>query len=208
MATAETYDGSVTAARLLRWVGPALLLLVASLFVTRVGETLTRPRTLVPVAIQAGMIADHCAQFIAVAKTAYGADWKQRLDPRDTTCAAEVQQHWQAEWSGREPVQPLPSGTMRVKQPTPPPTMAIDELPPPAMTINESALPVLGNDDPTLRAAMKARERKDRTDKPRGPNTEASCLNAISLARSRSGADWRSQVSAQEAASCGGSSGR
>lgn len=205
MRTAETYDGM--AARLLRWVGPALLLVVATIFVTRVGETITKPQTYAPLAIHAGMYADHCDQFIAVAKTAYGADWKQRLDPRDTMCAAEVQQRWQSEWSARQPMQPMPSGTMQVRRPMAPPAMQTDDLPPPTLTIDEAALPTLSN-DPTGRAAMKARERKARADKQRGPSAETSCLNAISLARSRAGAAWGGQVSAQEAASCGGSSGR
>lgn len=39
----------------------------------------------------------HCAQFVALAKSRYGDDWKFRLDPRDTVCANKVQQEWEAQ---------------------------------------------------------------------------------------------------------------
>ena len=74
--------------------------------------------------MQAGVSAGHCAQFITIAKAAYGADWKQRLDPRDTTCAGEVQQQWQYEWNARQPMQPLPPATMTISQPTTTPIAA------------------------------------------------------------------------------------
>ena len=39
----------------------------------------------------------HCAQFVALAKSRYGDDWKFLLDPRDTVCASQVQQEWEAQ---------------------------------------------------------------------------------------------------------------
>ncbi len=39
----------------------------------------------------------HCTQFVALAKSRYGDDWKFRLDPRDTVCTNQVQLEWEAQ---------------------------------------------------------------------------------------------------------------
>jgi len=57
-------------------------------------------------------VAAHCAEFIALAKTKYGADWKFRLDPRDTICAQQTQQEWELQSRTRQvTVEPLPPPT-------------------------------------------------------------------------------------------------
>jgi len=130
MATAELNRDSgtsITRVRILRWVGLALLIAIGLVLVSRISDALLRPRAYTStVAAQNGISPGHCAQFIAIAKAAYGVDWKQRLDPRDTTCAADVQAQWQNEWSARQPMQPLPPGTMTVNQPTAP---IVDAMP-------------------------------------------------------------------------------
>jgi hypothetical protein len=170
MATAEIHGdgGVVTRPRLLRWIGLAILVGIGVLLVSRIGDALFRTRAYTTPSVQAGVYEGHCAQFIAIAKAAYGVDWKQRLDPRDTTCAAEVQAHWQSEWNARQPMQPLPPGTMRINQPTPPVAVS-----------------------PVSADAARAR------------NPETYCLNMISLARSRSGANWASSITPEDAAGCG-----
>ena len=49
-----------------------------------------------PVTTDEAVLA-HCAQFLALAKSRYGDDWKFRLDPRDTVCADQVQLEWEAQ---------------------------------------------------------------------------------------------------------------
>ncbi len=51
--------------------------------------------------------AARCQQFIDVARVKFGPDWKHRLDPRDTSCAQEIQAAWEREWYPRE-TQPEP----------------------------------------------------------------------------------------------------
>ena len=167
MATAEIHDDGLTRAKLVRWGGLAILVAAGLILVSRLTEAVRQPSYSASAA-QGGISNVHCAQFIAVAKAAYGPDWKVRLDPRDTTCAQEVQQQWQNEWNARQPMQPLPPGTMTINAPTAP--------------IAEQA--------PTT---MDSRIR----------NPETYCLNVISLARTRYGADWASRVTPEEAANCG-----
>jgi hypothetical protein len=123
MATAEIgHDGGgITRTRLLRWVGLAILIGIGLILVSRLSDALLRqPAYTSSETAQAGIAPGHCAHFITVAKVAYGVDWKYRLDPRDTTCAAEVKQQWQYEWNARQPMQPLPSATMTINQPSQP----------------------------------------------------------------------------------------
>ena len=82
-----------------------------------------------PIAAQYAVSPSHCTQFIALAEAKFGADWKYRLDPRDTTCAAQVQQEWEHQWHARNPVEPVQQPTMTISAPIMPPA---DDAPPPA----------------------------------------------------------------------------
>lgn len=64
----------------------------------------------------------HCAEFIALARANFGPDWRYRLDPRDTTCAREVQAEWDRQSSApRQPrvAEPLPSSSIFGNNQTP-----------------------------------------------------------------------------------------
>ncbi len=64
----------------------------------------------------------HCAQFVALAKSRYGDDWKFRLDPRDTVCASQVQQEWEAQILTRaQPVAPETQPTFAARAEESPP---------------------------------------------------------------------------------------
>jgi hypothetical protein len=167
MGTADVgHDVGLTHARVFRWIGLAIIIAVGLILVSRLNDAIRRPTYNAPTA-QNGVSSIHCAHYIEVAKAAYGADWKYRLDPRDTTCAQQVQEQWQHEWNARQPMQPLPQGTMTISAPTEP---IVDTGPSPI--------------DSRIR------------------NPETYCLNVISLARSRYGADWASKVTPEEAANC------
>jgi hypothetical protein len=167
MATAEiNNDLGMTRARLVRWIGLAAVVVIGLIIVSRVTEALRQP-AYNATSTQTRATSEHCAHFIEVAKAAYGPDWKYRLDPRDTTCAAQVQQQWQYEWNARQPMQPLPSDALPISAPTAP-------------IVNTTPSPI----DSRIR------------------NPETYCLNVISLARSRYGADWASRVTPEEAANC------
>ncbi len=72
----------------------------------------------VPVAAQPAAPNDvaeaaHCSQFVELARAKYGTEWRRRLDPRDTTCAQQVQQAWERDWSPRAaPPDPVPPPTV------------------------------------------------------------------------------------------------
>lgn len=68
-------------------VGLGLVYLISD----RVVATVTRW----PATIQEAVAPSHCTQFIDLAKTAYGENWKVRLDPRDVTCDQEVKAEWE-----------------------------------------------------------------------------------------------------------------
>jgi hypothetical protein len=74
------------------WAGAGVMaLFVLYLIADRFVAVVTRwPATIVEAVAPA-----HCDQFIALAKTAYGENWKVRLDPRDTTCDQEVKGEWE-----------------------------------------------------------------------------------------------------------------
>jgi hypothetical protein len=124
MATADIgheHEHGVSRGLLLRWFVLAILIGVGLLLVTRVMDALRQPTfSGTAVASTGGVSVEHCMQFIAIARAAYGPNWKYRLDPRDTTCAAQVQEQWQHETNVRQPMTPLPSGTMTISQPTQP----------------------------------------------------------------------------------------
>src|SRR5258708_6305621 len=117
MASAEvTSDAGSQRPNILRWAGLVAAAGLALFVLVRLGEALRQP-TGGPATAQSGVSQSHCAQFIALAKAKFGADWKVRLDPRDTTCAQQVQQEWQHDWNARLPVQPMPQSTMTISAP-------------------------------------------------------------------------------------------
>ena len=100
-------------------------LVLVYLIAARIEATVTRW----PPTIREGVAASHCTQFIALAKAAYGDDWKVRLDPRDTTCAQEIRDEWERHFLPRtapnyEPaytVAPLPPAVAPVQTYVPAP---------------------------------------------------------------------------------------
>lgn len=168
MATAEIgHEHGAARTRGLLWLGLGLLLAIGLVVASRI-QLDSAPAASVQAEKPLSVSDAHCNQFIAIAKAAYGADWKYRLDPRDTTCARQVQAQWQQEWTARQPTTPMPSGTISINQPAAP-------------------------DDDATTAPADSRIR----------NPETYCLNLISLARSRYGADWMSKVTPEDAANCG-----
>ena len=168
MASAEiSHDAGPARGSLLRWTafavaGAAIVILLGS----RLNEALRQAPAAVGPAEASGVSPAHCAQFIELARAAFGPDWHYRLDPRDTTCANAIQEQWQHEFNARNPIQPT--------------------LPP--------AMPIVAQPStPTEPSTTEARIR----------NPETYCLNVISLARSKYGADWVSKISPEEAANCG-----
>jgi hypothetical protein len=140
--------------------GIAALLLVY-LLVGRIANVLSRS----PTTVVEGLAPSHCAQFIAIAKAAYGNDWKVRLDPRDTTCESEIRDEWERQWLPRE---------VNVETLTPIPTL--QPVAPPETSAQ-------------------------------APAPATYCLNVISLAKARYGADWRAKLDPAEAQACGGEIG-
>lgn len=55
-----------------------------------------------PVASYDDAQAAHCSQFVELARSKFGPEWKRRLDPRDTLCARQVQAAWERDWRPRE----------------------------------------------------------------------------------------------------------
>lgn len=147
----------------LMWVLATLVLLVTLYLIAgRVERMIARW----PQSGQYAVSPAHCAEFIALAKTAYGADWKSRLDPSDTTCASEIQQAWEQQRIPRD----VEAENELMSQSTPTAT-------PPSPPALPSQAP------PQARA-------------------ETYCLNVISLAKARYGADWASKLDPAERAAC------
>jgi hypothetical protein len=120
-----------------------------------------------PQASQAGVSPTHCAEFIELAKANYGEVWKSRLDPSDTTCAAEIQQAWEQQRISRKAAADLAAQSAAPATTTP------------------SPLPTA----PTAEATTRAR-------------AETYCLNVISLAKAKHGADWISSLDPAERDAC------
>ena len=142
------------------WAGAGIMaLFVLYLIADRFVAVVTRwPATVVEAVAPA-----HCDQFIAPAKTAYGENWKVRLDPRDSTCDQEVKGEWERQ---------------RLTRYVPPPASLV----PPA--------PV---------APVKA---VDATVRPSAPATR--CLNVVSLAQAKYGAEWRARLATEDPECAGG----
>jgi hypothetical protein len=112
-----------------------------------------------PPTIHEAVAPSHCAQFIGIAKAAYGNDWRVRLDPRDTTCDNEVRAEWERQ---------------RLPRTAP---------------VYETAQPMTSPAPQVLVAV-----------RPSAPDTY--CLNVISLAKVKHGAEWRTKLSSAEASAC------
>ena len=124
MASAEvTSDTASQRPNFLRWAGLAVAAGLALFAAARLVQAIRQPAN-EPTNTQYGISQSHCAQFIALAKAKFGADWKVRLDPRDTTCAQQVQQEWQHDWNARLPVEPMPQSTLIISAPVAPPVDA------------------------------------------------------------------------------------
>jgi hypothetical protein len=115
-----------------------------------------------PATIMEPVAASHCRQFIDLAKTAYGENWRVRLDPRDTTCDQEVKSEWERQQLTRY---------------EPPPTPLWGPAP------TEQAAPARSESRVT-------------------PATR--CLNVVSLAQTKYGAEWRSKLTGPDAVCAGG----
>ncbi len=141
------------------WAGVGIMSLFALyLIADRFVAVVTRwPATVVEAVAPA-----HCDQFIALAKTAYGENWKVRLDPRDTTCDQDVKNEWERQKLTRY-------------------------VPPPEPLIAPAATQVAKPLD-TLRASAPATR----------------CLNVLSLAQAKYGAEWRAKLAVEDPECVGG----
>jgi hypothetical protein len=79
-----------------------------ALLMAGVGQSVVRMPPARPVASTDPAQAAHCSQYIELARKNFGAEWKRRLDPRDTLCAEQVQQAWERDWRPREETPPEP----------------------------------------------------------------------------------------------------
>ncbi len=142
------------------WAGAGIMsLFVLYLIADRFVAVVTRwPATVVEAVAPA-----HCDQFIALAKTAYGENWKVRLDPRDATCDQEVKSEWERQ---------------RLTRYVPPP----EPLFAPAAAVPVKAV--------------------DTAPRPSAPATR--CLNVVSLAQAKYGAEWRTKLAVEDPACVGG----
>jgi hypothetical protein len=135
-------------------------------------------------------MSDHCAVYVALAKTNFGAEWKARL-PAGGPCASAIEQAWAHEQAAAttaiapQPVAPA----LLTPQPTTP-----SLLEPPASATPESA----GAANFAATPADSAPKRK--TESPGGRDTY--CLNVVYLARSKFGDDWKSHLTPGQAAKC------
>ena len=141
------------------WAGAGVLaLFVLYLIADRFVAVVTRwPATVVEAVAPA-----HCDQFIALAKTAYGENWKVRLDPRDTTCDQDVKVEWERQKLTRY-------------------------VPPPEPLFAPAQVQVAKPQDAV---------------RPSAPATR--CLNVLSLAQAKYGAEWRAKLAVEDPACVGG----
>ncbi len=170
-SAAQGIQGIQSAALKPKFIAQGIIVIVALLIayfvVGRVVDAGRRALSRPTVASDA--VLAHCAQFVVLAKSRYGDDWKFRLDPRDTICAAQVQHEWELQSARRTaPVEPEVQSTY---------TERATDFPPPA------------DEGPSISEA-------------RARNPETYCLNVMSLARTKYGAAWWTQVSSAEAAGC------
>ena len=95
-----------------------------------------------PDTIQEAVAPAHCQQFIDLAKTAYGENWRVRLDPRDTTCDQEVKSEWERQKLTRytPPVEPLVPPTSQVALAPPTAATAVSASAPATFCLNVVSL--------------------------------------------------------------------
>lgn len=141
------------------WAGAGIMsLFVLYLIADRFVAVVTRwPATVVEAVAPA-----HCDQFITLAKTAYGENWKVRLDPRDTTCDQDVKTEWERQKLTRY-------------------------VPPPEPLIAPAATQVAKPQDAVRVSAPATR-----------------CLNVLSLAQAKYGAEWRAKLAVEDPECVGG----
>ncbi|MCE9522658.1 MAG: hypothetical protein K8S25_09530 [Alphaproteobacteria bacterium] len=100
---ADTDKGFKAARPAVFWgVGILAALLLLYLVLAQVERIVSRWPSVTEVAVS----PVHCEAFVALAKANYGADWKLRLDPRDTTCGPQVQQEWERQTTSRAVPEP------------------------------------------------------------------------------------------------------
>jgi len=166
------------------WLGVAIL--AAAAFVvwqlTDTGKRGPANQTL------AQAISEHCAQFVAIAKSSFGPDWKPRLDPRDPLCAHEIQRAWERQHVPRHAV------------PAAPLTIAPDETAPSSATAPNQPLLIPFRSE---RARAQGRTASAKAETSSASRNTTYCLNILGLARSKFGDDWQAGLTQQEAAACG-----
>lgn len=146
----------------------ALVALVAILLLYLIAGRVERMIAHWPQSGPSAVSPTHCAEFIALAKTTYGLQWKSRLDPSDATCANEIQQAWEQQRISRDAEA---ERALEMSQTTEPSTTQLP--PPPALTAQ-----------------------------PTTPRADTYCLNVISLAKAKYGADWASRIDPADHAAC------
>ena len=157
--TAAAADNQEELAKRAIWAAAAVCgLLVVYMIAGRLAAVVTRW----PAPIFEPVAASHCIQFIALAKTAYGENWRVRLDPRDTTCDQEVK----AEWEHQQLTRYVP--------------------PPAQLWAPAPAAPAVAR--PQTAASAQSEH----------------CLNVVSLAKTKYGADWRTKLEGADTACAGG----
>lgn len=99
---------------------------VSYILITRVVDA--SRRLITPVASNSSeAVLAHCAQFITLAKSRYGDDWKFRIDPRDTICSPQIQHAWEQQWQDRTPPIEQPSRPTFVETVSAAPTPAAEQ---------------------------------------------------------------------------------
>jgi hypothetical protein len=141
------------------WAGAGIMaLFVLYLIADRFVAVVTRW----PATVMEAVAPAHCDQFIALAKTAYGENWKVRLDPRDTTCDQDVKTEWERQ---------------RLTRFVPPP-------------------------EPLFAPAASQVAKPQGAVRPSAPATR--CLNVLSLAQAKYGAEWRAKLAVEDPECVGG----
>jgi len=92
---ASTAVGTDERLRVVRPTLWALVGLMALVLVYLIAGRVERMIERWPQTGQSAVTPAHCAEFIELAKAAYGVQWRARLDPGNTTCANEIQQAWE-----------------------------------------------------------------------------------------------------------------
>ena len=151
-----------------QWMVVAITIAVSYMAISRViaiaPNISTHSRT-----ASADEVTTHCNQFISLAQAKYAADWKFRLDPRDTVCATQIQTEWERQSAERKP---------KARQESRPTFVENG-----ASTVPVSEVPIDGNE-------------------ARARNPETYCLNMMSLARTKYGAEWKARLKPEEIAGC------